>query len=71
MPARAAGCSASCCAGKRLHDNEVPSEAYRSSARGSRPGAIDGSLHFWIGRAKIPRQTDLAPWTCAFDVVDP
>jgi len=34
-----------------------------SSAR-----AIDGSLHFWIGRSKTPRRTDIAP-AIRFDVV--
>ena len=32
--------------------------------------ATDGSLHFWIGRTKTSRQTELSP-DLRFDVVDP
>jgi hypothetical protein len=30
---------------------------------------VDGSLHFWIGRRKTPRRTDLAP-ALRFDLVE-
>jgi hypothetical protein len=29
---------------------------------------MDGSLHFWIGRSKTPRRTEIAP-AIRFDVV--
>jgi hypothetical protein len=55
---------------KRLHDNEVPSEGVQVTRAWQSARAIDGSLHFWIGRAKTPRQTELAP-ELRFDVVEP
>jgi hypothetical protein len=55
---------------KRLHDYQVPSEGVQVTRSWRAARAIDGSLHFWIGRAKIPRQTELAP-DLRFDVVDP
>ncbi|MFI6272796.1 hypothetical protein [Micromonospora zamorensis] len=55
---------------KQLHDNEVPSEGVQVTRSWQSARATDGSLHLWIGRAKTPRQTDLAP-DLRFDVVDP
>jgi hypothetical protein len=55
--------------GKRLHDDEVPSEGVQVARSWQASRAIDGSLHFWIGRDKTPRQTDLAPGL-RFDAVD-
>lgn len=55
---------------KKLHDDEVPSEGVQITRSWQAARAIDGSLHFWIGRAKTPRQTELAPGL-RFDVVDP
>lgn len=55
---------------KQLHDNEVPSEGVQVTRSWQSARSIDGSLHFWIGRAKTPRQTELAPGL-RFDVVDP
>ena len=55
---------------KRLHDDEVPSEGVQVNRSWQSARAIDGSLHLWIGRAKTPRQTDLAP-ALRFDVVTP
>jgi hypothetical protein len=54
----------------RLHDNEVPSEGVQVTRSWQAARAIDGSLHLWVGRAKTPRQTELAP-DLRFDVVDP
>jgi hypothetical protein len=54
----------------RLHDDEVPSEGVQVTRSWQAARATDGSLHLWIGRAKSPRQTDLAP-ALRFDVVDP
>jgi hypothetical protein len=54
----------------QLHDEQVPSEGVQVSRSWQSARAIDGSLHFWIGRAKTPRQTELAPGL-RFDVVDP
>ena len=56
-------------ANKQLHDDEVPSEGVQVTRLWQAARAIDGSLHFWIGRAKTPRQTELAPGL-RFDVVD-
>lgn len=55
---------------KRLHDDEVPSEGVQVTRSWQAARAPDGSLHFWIGRAKTPRQTELAP-ALRFDVVEP
>jgi len=54
---------------KRLHDDEVPSEGVQVSRSWQAARALDGSLHFWIGRDKTPRQTELAP-ALRFDVVE-
>jgi hypothetical protein len=54
---------------KRLHDNVVPSEGVQVTRSWQAARALDGTLHFWIGRAKIPRQAELAPGL-RFDVVD-
>jgi hypothetical protein len=55
---------------KLLHDNEVPSEGVQVTRSWQAARATDGTLHLWIGRAKAPRQTELAPGL-RFDVVDP
>src|SRR5262249_51207178 len=55
--------------GKLLHDDEVPSEGVQVTRSWQAARAIDGSLHFWIGRSKTPRQTDITP-ALLFDVVD-
>jgi len=54
---------------KRLHDDQVPSEGVQVTRAWQAARAIDGTLHLWIGRAKTPRQTELAPGL-RFDVVD-
>lgn len=52
-----------------LHQEEVPPEGAQVSRRWQSARAIDGSLHFWIGRSKTPRRTDIAP-AIRFDVVE-
>jgi hypothetical protein len=52
-----------------LHQEEVPPEGAQASRRWQSARAIDGSLHFWIGRSKTPRRTDIAP-AVRFDVVE-
>jgi hypothetical protein len=52
-----------------LHQSEVPPEGAQITRRWQSARAIDGSLHFWIGRSKTPRLTDTAP-AVRFDVVD-
>ena len=54
---------------RRLHQEEVPPEGVQVVRRWQSARAVDGSLHFWIGRSKTPRQTDIAP-AVRFDVVD-
>lgn len=54
---------------RRLHEGEVPSEGVQVTRCWQMTRAIDGSLHFWIGRAKTPRQTELAP-AVRFDLVE-
>jgi hypothetical protein len=54
---------------RRLHDSEVPSEGVQVTRCWQMTRAIDGSLHFWIGRAKTPRQTELTP-ALRFDLVE-
>ena len=51
-----------------LHQEEVPPEGAQVTRRWQSARAIDGSLHFWIGRSKTPRLTDTAP-AVRFDVV--
>jgi hypothetical protein len=51
-----------------LHQEEVPREGAQVTRRWQSARAIDGSLHFWIGRSKTPRLTDTAP-AVRFDVV--
>jgi hypothetical protein len=51
-----------------LHQEEVPPEGAQIVRRWQSARAIDGSLHFWIGRSKTPRRTDIAP-AIRFDVV--
>jgi hypothetical protein len=52
-----------------LHQEEVPPEGAQVTRRWQSARAIDGSLHFWIGRSKTPRRTDIAP-ALRFDVVE-
>jgi hypothetical protein len=47
----------------------VPPEGAQVSRRWQSARAIDGTLHFWIGRSKTPRLTDTAP-AVRFDVVE-
>jgi hypothetical protein len=54
---------------RRLHQEEVPPEGAQVARRWQSARALDGSLHFWIGRSKTPRKTDIAP-AVRFDVVD-
>jgi hypothetical protein len=51
-----------------LHQSEVPPEGAQVSRRWQSARAIDGTLHFWMGRSKTPRLTDTAP-AVRFDVV--
>ena len=39
-----------------LHQEEVPPEGAQVVRRWQSARAIDGSLHFWIGRSKTPRR---------------
>jgi hypothetical protein len=52
-----------------LHQSEVRPEGAQVSRRWQSARAIDGTLHFWIGRSKTPRLTDTAP-AVRFDVVE-
>lgn len=52
-----------------LHQEEVPPEGAQIVRRWQSARAIDGSLHFWIGRSKTPRRTDIPP-AIRFDVVE-
>lgn len=52
-----------------LHQEEVPAEGAQVSRRWQSARGIDGSLHFWVGRSKTPRRTDIAP-AVRFDVVE-
>ena len=52
-----------------LHQEEVPPEGAQIVRRWQSARAIDGSLHFWVGRSKTPRRTDIAP-AIRFDIVD-
>jgi hypothetical protein len=54
---------------RRLHQEEVPPEGAQIVRQWQSTRALDGSLHFWIGRRKLPRQTDIAP-AVRFDVVE-
>lgn len=54
---------------RRLHQEEVPPEGVQVVRRWQSARATDGSLHFWIGRSKTPRQTEIAP-AIRFDVVE-
>jgi hypothetical protein len=53
----------------RLHQEEVPPEGVQVVRRWQSARAIDGSLHFWVGRSKTPRRTEIAP-AIRFDVVE-
>jgi hypothetical protein len=52
-----------------LNQGEVPPEGAQVVRRWQSARAIDGTLHFWIGRSKTPRRTDIAP-AIRFDVVE-
>ena len=52
-----------------LHQEEVPPEGAQIVRRWQSARAIDGALHFWIGRSKTPRRTDIAP-AIRFDLVE-
>ena len=54
---------------RRLHQEEVPNEGAQVVRRWQSARGIDGSLHFWIGRSKTPRRTDIAP-ALRFDLVE-
>jgi hypothetical protein len=54
---------------RRLHQEEVPPEGVQVARRWQSARALDGSLHFWIGRSKTPRRTEIAP-AIRFDVVE-
>jgi hypothetical protein len=56
-------------AGGRLHQEEVPTEGAQVTRQWQSARAIDGSLHFWIGRSKTPRRTEIAP-AIRFDTVE-
>lgn len=53
---------------RQLHQEEVPPEGVQVVRRWQSARGSDGSLHFWVGRSKTPRQTEIAPAT-RFDVV--
>ena len=52
-----------------LHQAEVPPEGAQVVRRWQSCRAIDGTVHFWIGRSKTPRRTDIAP-AVRFDIVE-
>jgi len=54
---------------RRLHQEEVPPEGAQVVRRWQSARGIDGSLHFWIGRSKTPRLSEMAP-AIRFDVVE-
>ena len=54
---------------RQLHQEEVPPEGAQVVRRWQSARAIDGSLHFWIGRCKTPRKTEIAP-AIRFDAVE-
>jgi hypothetical protein len=54
---------------RQLHQEEVPPEGVQVVRRWQSARGIDGSLHFWIGRSKTPRRSDIAP-AIRFDVVE-
>lgn len=54
---------------RRLHQEEVPPEGVQVVRRWQSARAGNGSLHFWVGRSKTPRQTEIAP-AIRFDVVE-
>jgi hypothetical protein len=56
-------------AGRRLHQEEVPLAGVQITRRWQVARGRGGGLHFWLGRAKTPRRTDVAPGL-RFDVVD-
>ena len=54
---------------RRLHQEEVPPEGVQVARRWQSARGMDGSLHYWVGRSKTPRQTEIAP-AVRFDVVE-
>jgi hypothetical protein len=52
-----------------LHQEEVPPEGAQIVRRWQSGRGADGSLHFWIGRSKTPRRTDIPP-AIRFDLVE-
>jgi hypothetical protein len=54
---------------RQLHQEEVPPEGVQVARRWQSARGLDGSLHFWVGRSKTPRRTDIAPGI-RFDIVD-
>ncbi|WP_448173527.1 hypothetical protein [Rhizobacter fulvus] len=54
---------------RQLHQEEVPPEGVQVVRRWQSARGLDGSLHFWVGRSKTPRRTDIAPGV-RFDTVD-
>jgi hypothetical protein len=52
-----------------VHEEEIPMEGVQVTRRWQSARAVDGSLHFWVGRAKRPRQTEMAPGL-RFDTVE-
>lgn len=55
-------------AGRGLHQEEVPLAGVQVTRRWQIARGRDGGLHAWVGRAKTPRRTDVAPGV-RFDVV--
>jgi hypothetical protein len=53
----------------RLQDREVPAKGVQVTRCWQAARGPDGSLHLWVGRAKTPRRTELAP-AVRFDLVD-
>jgi hypothetical protein len=54
---------------RRLHQEEVPPEGVQIVRRWQSARGVDGSLHFWIGRSKTPRLTEIPP-AIRFDQVE-
>lgn len=68
--ARQDDCSVNCVPRvSRCTRRKCRSKARRFHAGWQSARAIDGSLHFWIGRSKTPRRSDIAP-ALRFDVVE-
>jgi len=52
-----------------LLQEEVPAEGAQIVRRWQSGRGADGSPHFWIGRSKTPRGTDIPP-AIRFDLVE-